>query len=297
MTPLVYIIILTYNGNKWIDGCLNSVLSTNYPNFRVLVIDNASKDGSADYVASKYSHLTLIRNKKNLGFAEGNNIGMRYAFKNGAEYVVLLNQDTKVDPNWLTELVRIAESDPKIGTLSPMQYDYEGKDLDRNFKGLIQNLPTDKEFIETDRVIGAAMLYTRQAYEKVGVFDPIYFCYSEESDLCRRIRYFSYKIGIAKESKIYHWHSLIQENGLNRKTKYLLRRNEFIYALKNPNKPLIKAMLGYFKWKIEISVKKDGILNGVGAFFALVLKQVVVFFYIPRIIIRKNKEMHRGICK
>ena len=70
-----------------------------------------------------------------------------------------------------------------------MQYDYEGKDLDRNFKGLIQNLPTDKEFIETDRVIGSAMLYTKQAYEKVGLFDPIYFCYHEESDLCRRVRY------------------------------------------------------------------------------------------------------------
>lgn len=291
MRSLVYIIILTYNGKKWIDNCLNSVLQTSYPRYKILVIDNASKDGSAEYITNKFPQVELLRNKKNYGFAEGNNIGMRYALKNGADYVVLLNQDTRVDPDWLIEMVNVAEKNEKIGILSPMQYDYEGKGLDQNFKNFVKDIPIGREFFETSGVIGAAMLYTRRAYEKIGLFDPIYFCYFEESDLCRRAQYFGYKVGVAEKSKIYHWHSLIQENGLSKKTKYLFKRNEFIYTLKDPKQALIRALLGYFKWKMKNFIKKYGLFYGFMIFVLLVIIQFPVFFCIPYIIIRKDREI------
>lgn len=293
MRSLVYIIILTYNGKKWIDNCLNSVLQTNYPHYKILVIDNASKDGSADYTANKFPQVELIRNKKNYGFAEGNNIGMRYALKNGADHIILLNQDTKVNPDWLIEMVNVAEKNEKIGILSPMQYDYEGKGLDINFEKLLREgkqQVVHENFVETDRVIGAAMLITRGVLQKIGGFDPIYFCYFEESDLCRRVKYFGYGIAIVKDSKIYHWHSLIQENGLSRKAKYLFKRNEFIYALKDPEKSLTEALLGYYKSKIKNLVRKYGIVFGCVLFVTLVIIQSPVFLYVPYIIIRKNKE-------
>lgn len=289
-SPLVYIIILVYNGKKWIDNCLDSVLKTDYPNYKILIVDNASKDGSTEYIADKFPHVELIRNNKNYGFAEGNNIGMRYALNREADYVILLNQDTKVESGWIKGLVTVAEIDKKIGILSPMQYDYEGKDLDRNFRELLKNNFPDHEFIETDRVIGAAMLYRVLIAKEVGLFDPIYFCYHEESDLCRRVKYFGYKVGVVKAGRIYHWHSLIQKNGLSKKERDLFIKNELIYALKDPNKSLVVALIWYYGWKIKSIIKEYGILKGLQIFFVSVAKQTSVLFRFPRIISRKKQE-------
>jgi hypothetical protein len=105
---LVSIVILNYNGRKLgkiLTKCLESVLATDYPNFEVLFVDNASEDSSVDFVMNAFGlnpKLTIIRNEQNLGYADGNNIGIRRA---KGEYIVLLNNDTQVDPQWLSELV------------------------------------------------------------------------------------------------------------------------------------------------------------------------------------------------
>ena len=115
--PLVSVIILNYNGMEFVESCLESVLSTDYPDFEVLFIDNASIDGSLEYVEDKFGRNTRIKivaNEKNYGFAEGNNIGFKHT---EGEYVVFLNIDTDVEPDWLSELVKVFEADPTIGAV------------------------------------------------------------------------------------------------------------------------------------------------------------------------------------
>ncbi len=291
MNGLVYIVILVYNGKKWLNNCLKSVLATTYSNYKALVVDNASSDGSVEYIKANFPGVKIIENQKNYGFAEGNNIGIKYSLAKGAEYIVLLNQDTKVDPAWVSELIKVAENGAEIGILSPMQYDYDGIELDKNFKIILDSGNyVNPDFIEADTVIGAAILLKKSLCQKIGMFDPIFFCYHEESDLCRRYKYFGYKIGIAVKSKIFHWHSLLHEQSLANENKNLFLRNEFIYWLKDPQRMLIINFFRYFLWKLFLSVKSFGFLKGIARFCLLWAKQVLVFRYIPAIILRRHNE-------
>ena len=121
--PRVIAIILTYNGIKWVDECLKSLLATDYQNLEVMVVDNDSKDGCLKHIKEMYPDVKIIENEKNLGTAEGCNIGLRYALEQGADYVALLNQDVKVSKNWLKELVNVGQENRHVGILSPFQYE------------------------------------------------------------------------------------------------------------------------------------------------------------------------------
>ena len=265
--PLIYIIILIYNGKQWIEACLNSVLKTDYLNFKVIVIDNDSSDGGADYIVSRFPEAELIRNKKNYGFAEGNNIGIRIALARGADYIVLLNQDTKVDENWLSNMVDVMRSDDSLGILSPMQYNYNGAEFDINFDNNIIRRYTDyyedknenniKDLYFVNENIGAAILLSANMLKKIGLIDALYFTYGEEYDLCRRAIFFGYKVGFTTKAKIYHWHSLIQEN-IPKKTRYILFRNQFLLSLKNPYNSFGYNLFKYIVidvWKISGGLK------------------------------------------
>jgi GT2 family glycosyltransferase len=252
----VAIIILVYNGARWIEKCLDSVLATDYSNYEIILVDNLSQDDSVKIVNNKYPQVKLIKNKKNYGFAEGNNIAMRYALEANHDYIVLLNQDTTVQKNWLSDLVNAMEKNSRIGVLSPMQYDYDGINLDRNFYNNVLKLYTsyevDKEnnslksLYKVNEVIGASMMLRSALLRKIGLFDPLYFLYAEEYDLCRKARYHNYTVGVITTSKIYHWHSLIQTNGLSKRSRFILFKSRFLYALKNPERPFIKNFYNYY---------------------------------------------------
>jgi len=115
--PKVEIIILNWNRFRDTAECLESVFRIRYPNFSVVVVDNGSEDDSAAQVENTFDRVTLIRNRENLGYAEGNNVGIRHALENGADYVWLLNNDTVVDREALAALVDLAERDRGIGIL------------------------------------------------------------------------------------------------------------------------------------------------------------------------------------
>lgn len=289
--PKVYIIILVFNGKRWLINCIASVLKTNYLKFNVLVVDNSSSDDSIRIVQENFPKVELIKNKINYGFAEGNNIGIRYALSKGADYIVLLNQDTTVDPDWILELINVVEQDKKIGILSPVQYDYQGADLDKNFKLLLtRSVLINQNFSRTQRVIGAAMLITRDFLMKVGLFDPVYFCYYEETDLCRRAVFHGYTIGIAHKSKINHYHTLVQKKKMDRKLGYLLFKNEFYYSLKDPYNPLFLNFINYFKLKFSESFKQNGYFRGMLKFIKTLICFIPILFYLPRIVLKRNKE-------
>ena len=123
----VTIILLNWNGKEDTIECLESLKHITYPNYEILLVDNGSTDGSVECFRERYPGMEIIENGENLGFAEGNNVGIRRAMDEGADYVLLLNNDTVVDPEFLGELVKVGESDPKIGIVGPKICYYNNK--------------------------------------------------------------------------------------------------------------------------------------------------------------------------
>ena len=119
--PKVFIIVLNYNGKDVTNNCLRSVLAIEYPNFELIVVDNNSTDGSIENAKENFPQLTYFQNKRNLGFSAGNNVGIRYALKKRADYVLLLNNDTLVERDFLQKLIDAAEKIPDAGIICPLE--------------------------------------------------------------------------------------------------------------------------------------------------------------------------------
>ena len=212
-----------------------------------------------DNLTSKKS-LIFIKNDKNYGFAEGNNIGIRYALKNlDPDYVLLLNNDTVVDKYFLNELVKTGESSEKIGCVGPKvyYYDFKGRKDVINFAGNKMSLYTTRgkcfgcnevdsgqydNIKETSRVEGCCMLIKTKIIKKVGMFDPIYFAYWEETDLCMRIKNAGFKLLYVPKAKI--WHKVGgTKNSIH---TYFFTRNMFIFMKKNASLKEYSTFLIYF---------------------------------------------------
>lgn len=252
--PPVTVIIVVYNGRRWIDACLASVLGTDYPNFRALVVDNASTDGSAAYIHERFPDVEMIASPVNVGFAEGNNVGIRRALAQGSRYLVLLNQDTVVTPPWLGELMRAAEANPDAGILNPLLRNYEDTGLDRVFRELANWNEAFRRDLEAGRLAplydlpkanGAAMFVRREVFERVGLLDPLYFAYFEETDLCRRAALAGHRIGAAPRSVVRHWRATAHPESMPWRVRHLSVRNEFLFTLKNPGQGLVRNVLDY----------------------------------------------------
>src|SRR5262245_27188550 len=123
--PLVYIIVLNYNGRRWLENCLAALPTTRYENYPVIVVDNAPTAGRVENWENSFHEIEVIENRENLAFSEGNNTGIRAALRNNPDYVVLLSPDTKVEPEWLTEIVALGESNARIGILGAVQLEYD----------------------------------------------------------------------------------------------------------------------------------------------------------------------------
>ena len=212
--PLVSVVILAFNGIEYLRDCLSSVLAQTYPNIEVIVVDNASQDGSPEFVEEKFSSVRLISNSSNLGFAAGNNVGIRATH---GDYIVLLNQDTKVVPNLIEELVNAAEQDNEIGMCaSKILYMYEPKRLNstgflllKDLSGLCKGIgEIDRgQYEQQEDVLaahGAAAFYRRAMLEEIGLFDEDYFLFSEEIDLALRGRFVGWRCVYVPSAVVYH---------------------------------------------------------------------------------------------
>lgn len=246
--PLVYIVILNFNGDRWLENCLGSLGSTSYDNYRILLVDNASTDGSVELVGRRFPQIRLIANRTNLGFSEGNNAGIREALADGAEYIVLLNPDTEVEPDWLSNLIAVGESDLRIGILGAVQLKYRQSGFnswtESALSGHLDELKdpeTARSWIPVEWVEGACLAAKREVYEKVGLLDPIYFAFYEEIDFCRRAACAGYKIALAPRSRIHHYRggSWRANPEIERERDYRCNRSQFIYNLTDPRKTLL----------------------------------------------------------
>jgi hypothetical protein len=246
--PLVSVIVLNYNGQKnlgkLLENCLMSVFDTNYPNFEVLFVDNASTDGSVEFVKKRFGQnprLRIIQNERNLGFTEGNNVGIRNA---KGEYIALLNSDAKADPEWLKELVK-AIHPPEIGAVQSKLLQMSSPDVIDCAGGLIDYYGYHLErgrgeksgkYTETSEIFyakGAGILIKREVLAKTGLLDPEIFMYFDETDLCWRIWLSGYKVLFAPKSIVYHA-SGSTASKLQQKTRsYYYTRNHILVLLKN----------------------------------------------------------------
>ncbi len=213
--PKVSIVILNWNGKKFLKNCLTSLSKINYPNYEIIVVDNASTDGSVPYIKNNFPKVRLLENKKNQGFAQGNNSGFKLA---KGEYILFLNNDTKVTPNFLTEMISDFKGDPKIGCIQPqIRVMRESNLIDEvgsyiSFTGFLYHFgyrkPYDLKKYNVKREIfsakGACIIFPRKVLNKIGVFDRDFFIFFEESDLCFRVWLSGYKVIYEPRSLIYH---------------------------------------------------------------------------------------------
>ncbi len=258
--PRVVIIYLLYNGRQYLVDCFQTLSGLNYPaeDAEIFVVDNASSDDGVSYLkqeimpkfGNKLPKITLIENKENLGFAEGNNVGLRLALERGFDYIYLLNHDTEVDPNFLKEAVELAESKKEAGAIQSLILLYSDKTKINSIgnaihflgfgytRGYGMNLSDAEEIIakkiSSEEIFkmaytsGAGVLYRSSVLREIGLFDQELFLYHEDLDLGWRLRLAGYENILASKSWIYHKY----EFSRSIKKYYWMERNRFIVLLK-----------------------------------------------------------------
>jgi GT2 family glycosyltransferase len=195
VNPLIYVIVLNYNGREHLGYCLPSIAATDYGNYRILVIDNASSDGSAAMVAEVCPSAQLVRAKSNRGWSGGNNLGIQIAIEAGADYIILANNDIRVDPRWIRAAVEIAEADPKIGIIGFRAFVPEPGNprQDTGFEHASVGFTT-VELAYPQYVGGMAMFVRTELFARIGTIDEGFFAYGEENDFQIRTRKAGYSI-------------------------------------------------------------------------------------------------------
>ncbi len=221
MAPRVAVIILNWNGLEDSIQCLESLSRIKYDNFEIVVIDNHSDGPDAEVLRARYGDwIHLIENDRNWGFAEGNNIGVRFAIQNlGPRYILLLNNDTLVEPGFLSELVKVAEEDPLVGIVGSKIYLY-GTSLIDSAGSLFNNvcIGTSRGNLERDEgqydtqeevamVTACCCLIRKNALDETYLFEPSFFLYYEELDLNIRVRKLGYKVVYTPRSVVHHKYS------------------------------------------------------------------------------------------
>ena len=219
---LIVTVIPNWNLRADLAACLDSLRQATYARHHVIVVDNASTDDSAAFVAASYPEVELIVLPENRGYAAALNVGIVRALELGAEYVFALNNDTVVPPDSLAALTQVMGSDPKIGIVAPKSLNYFHPERifslgDRRYRWLPlpvgygynwRDRPAFARLMEFDYVTGCAMLIRAAVFRQIGLFDDRFFLYYEDSDFCRRARDRGHRVLCAGAIIIYHKVSL-----------------------------------------------------------------------------------------
>jgi hypothetical protein len=249
MTPLVVLLILTWNRRDDVLRCVASLPRLDYPNLRPVVIDNASSDDTVAALRTRHADLEILENPRNLGYAGGNNVGIRWALERGADYVLIANSDTEMTPGLVRELVRVAESDPRIavvgcrnllmedpgvlwGAYGELTY---GPFVVRTAGERVPDAERWRVVRDVDSVIGNGYLWRRQALERVGLLDERFFGYHEDLDWCLRARRAGYRVVYAGTAAIIHKGGSSSDRRWSRSfpMSYFLGRNGVLFVRKH----------------------------------------------------------------
>jgi GT2 family glycosyltransferase len=255
--PKVSIVLLNLNGYNDSRDCLQSLEQLDYENFEVIMVDNGSSDDSATRLAQEFPDVTLLRSQQNLGFTGGNNLGMEMALRHDAAYVLLLNNDTVVEPAFLTFLVKVGETDPEIGILGPKIYYASDKKRIWYAGGRVKygachhrgigELDNDGEFSyveDTGFISGCALLVKSIVLREVGLLDNKLFVYHEDTDFCMRARKAGYRCVFVPDALI--WHKISRTCGHESAfTLYLSTRNQLTWVANHVAPPYKPAALAF----------------------------------------------------
>lgn len=240
MSPQVAIIILNWNGLQDTEACLASLQQTTYANYSIIIVDNGSAKDEAGELEQKYGKkIKVLRSGKNLGFAAGCNLAIEQTIKKDYQYILLLNNDIKVAPDFLNILVNTAEKDKSIGIVGPQIYFYNEPQKTafaggkiNFFTGEAKHLHLKQETTEVNFIEGSSMLISMATIKKIGMLDPQYFSYWEDADFCVRAKLNKTKIIFAPQAKI--WHKVSASSGGDQSpfSIYYLARNRWIFMKK-----------------------------------------------------------------
>ena len=315
MPPQISIIILNWNGMAYTVPCLESLKRITYADYEVIVVDNGSEGDDVEALKDKYGdYIHVIENDRNYGFAKGSNIGIKYAFENfNPQYILLLNNDTVVDPEFLTELTGVAESDERIGSCQskilslkdPEMIDSVGIEfyfrkrpiITSYFPPLFLNgYPLQIGYGEKDEgqynyireVFGAcacSALYKREMLDQVGLLDEDFFAYLEDVDFSWRANLLGWKCLYVPTSLVYHVSSATG----NSTKQYFLVRNETFCLLKNASSAMILCHVIGLILSILLTIFGGLIRRRYRDIFIILKGRFDVIAYIPKMLKKRRR--------
>src|SRR6266487_4832628 len=248
-SPRVIVIVLTWNGREDTLLCLESLRSVDYPNWEVLVVDNGSVDGTVDAIHNRHPWVTVVETGKNLGFAGGNNVGIKAALKRDAEFILLLNNDTTVAPDLLHAFVRAAAEHPDAGMFGakiyyfsdPLRLWFAGSrwnpkallSFEPLGEGTVDDGAAFEDVRETAYANGCAMFFRSAVAKTVGTLDERFFILYEEVDWCFRARRAGFACLLVPGAKVWHRISTTFGGGRSLVYEYFDLRNRLLWAERN----------------------------------------------------------------
>lgn len=292
--PSVAVVILNWNGKKYLEQFLPSVMASRYENLQVIVADNASTDDSIDFLQVYYPNIRIIKNSSNEGFAKGYNSALQLV---ESDYYVLLNSDIEVTPNWISPVIDLMESDKMIAACQPKILSFANKEMfeyagasggwidrfgypfsrGRVFDDCEKDIGQYNEATACFWATGAALFVRSSVYHEMKGLDEYFFAHQEEIDLCWRMQLFGYTVYVEPKSVVYHVGGGTLPKG-NSKKVYLNFRNNLIMLWKNL--PFFKAIyIIPIRFLLDALAAYKELLNGDRAYFMAIAKAHFNFMY------------------
>ncbi len=266
--PKVAIIVLTWNQRDLVLRCLASLDKLDYPNYMIIVVDNGSCDKTAEAVRFAYPDVSVIQNLENLGFAEGNNVGIRHALNEGADYVMLVNNDVIAECHAIATLVAAAIDHPDAGFFGPMIYSLGDKRTILSAGGIFADLwkATHRgigepdcgrydSLFEADYLSGCALLVSRKVIDAAGLLDDDFYLYNEDVDWCYRGKKLGFKALFVPNAKVWHPDTRTRDESSPSIT-YYIARNALLFARKHQLKfQELRLLSSYVRTLLSWTIK------------------------------------------
>jgi len=266
--PHVAVVILAWNGRDDTLACLESLEAIEWDELTTIVVDNGSSDGLSEVVRDRFPYVHLISSERNLGFAGGNNLGLRAAYEAGADYLLVLNNDTEIDPAAIRELVTVAETRPDAGVLCPLIYYMDPPDViwfagarfdprkghNGRHTGYGERDAGQYEGVrETGRATGAAMLVPRRTIDEVGFLDERLFLHVEDVEWSLRIRAAGYRVLLVPSARVWHRVSVAAGGEHSPTIAYYATRNTLCVSARHaPMKGLARLRRDLMIWLVAL---------------------------------------------
>lgn len=254
----IAIIVIAYQGDDWVPGCIKSLQESTQIKTLVLLVDNKDNTGLKSKTEGQMT-IHCFKTPRPMGFADANNFALMKV-PSEVPYVCFLNQDTISQPNWLDHVINCLNYNPSLGAVTPVLKNYQGTEWDRDFRNALMTQPgfneswlEDKtradatDFKCVEDIPATSMVIRTEIIAKTGPFDPIFGSYYEDYDLCMRIRQLGFQIAICPQSVVFHYSGSISQskNARKRRSRWIIR-NRTIHKIRKHKGPRWILFCKYF---------------------------------------------------